>query len=132
MDDLDAQIRSINKQLRALGPEHRHMPLLMTVSGIGFVLSYTIAAEIGDISRFSSPQKLVGYTGLCPRVNQSAERDRRGPLTKQGRKYLRWAMLEATIHALRHDAYRERYQRTKRRLGQQRGAKVRRSTSSAA
>jgi transposase len=102
MDDLEAQIQSINKQLRALSPEHRYMPLLMTVPGIGFVLGYTIAAEIGDITRFPSAQKLVGYTGLCPRVNQSGDRDRRGPLTKQGPKYLRWAMLEATMHALRH------------------------------
>ena len=124
MDDLEAQIQAINKQLRALGPEHRYMPLLMTVPGIGWVLSYTIAAEIGDINRFASPKKLCGYTGLCPRVNQSGDRDRRGPLTKQGPKYLRWAMLEATMHALRHPAYRERYQRTKRRLGRQRGAKV--------
>ena len=45
-------------------------------------------------------------------------------MTKQGPKYLRWAMLEATMHALRHPAYAERYQRTKRRLGRQRGAKV--------
>jgi transposase len=124
MDDRDEQIQSINKQLRALSPEHRYMPLLMTVPGIGFVLSYTIAAEIGDITRFPAPNKLVGYTGLCPRVNQSGDRDRRGALTKQGPKYLRWAMLEATMHALRHDAYRERYQRNKRRLGKQRGAKV--------
>jgi transposase len=122
--DLEAQIETINKQLRSLGPEHRYMPLLMTVPGIGFVLSYTIAAEIGDIARFASPKKLCGYTGLCPRVNQSGDRDRRGPLTKQGPKYLRWAMLEATMHALRHPAYRERYQRNKRRLGRQRGAKV--------
>jgi hypothetical protein len=105
MDDLEAQIGQINKQLRALSPEHRYMPLLMTVPGIGFVLAYTIAAKIGDITRFSSAQKLVGYTGLCPRVNQSGDRDRRGPLTKQGPKYLRWAMLKATMHALRHDAY---------------------------
>jgi hypothetical protein len=95
------------------------------------VLSYTIAAEIGDITRFPAPNKLVGYSGLCPRVNQSADRDRRGPLTKQEPKYLRWAILEATMHALRHDAYRERYQRNKRRLGKQRGAKVARSTSPA-
>ena len=81
------------------------MPLLMTVPGIGWVLSYTIAAEIGDIARFASPKKLCGYTGLCPSVNQSGDRDRRGPLTKQGPKYLRWAMLEATMHALRHPAY---------------------------
>jgi transposase len=72
MDDLEAQIQTINKQLRALGPDHRYMPLLMTVPGIGWVLSYTIAAEIGDIGRFASPKKLCGYTGLCPRVNQPA------------------------------------------------------------
>jgi transposase len=57
-------------------------------------------------------------------VNQSGEKDRRGPLTKQGPRYLRWAMLEATMHALRHPAYADRYQATKRRLGKQRGAKV--------
>jgi transposase len=42
------------------------VPLLMTVPGIGWVLAYTIASEIGDISRFPSPKKLTGYTGLCP------------------------------------------------------------------
>ena len=57
-------------------------------------------------------------------MNQSGEKDRRGPLTKRGPKYLRWAMLEATMHALRHPAYAERYQRNKKRLGKQRGAKV--------
>ena len=66
---------------------------------------FTLAAEIGDVSRFPSATKLCAYTGLCPRVLQSGERDRRGPLTKQGPKYLRWAMLEATMHALRHPAY---------------------------
>jgi transposase len=54
MDDLEAQIGQINKQLRALSPEHRYMPLLMTVPGIGFVLAYTIAAKIGDITRFQA------------------------------------------------------------------------------
>ena len=96
----------------------------MSVPGIRWVLAFTIAAEIGDIERFSSPEKLTGYTGLCPRVNQSGEKDRRGPLTKHGPTYLRWALLEATMHALRHPAYAARYQRTKRRLGKQRGAKV--------
>jgi transposase len=88
------------------------------------VLAFTIASEIGDIARFANANKLVGYTGLCPRVRQSGESDRRGPLSKQGPRYLRWAMLEATMHALRHSAYRDRYQHTKRRLGRQRGAKV--------
>jgi transposase len=98
--------------------------LLVTVPGVGRVLAFTIAAEIGEIERFPTPQKFVGYTGLCPRGVQSGERDRRGPISKHGPTYLRWALIEATMHALRHPAYAERYQRTKKRLGKQRGAKV--------
>jgi transposase len=124
IDDLERQIAEINRRLKEGHAEHPYVPLLLTVPGIGWVLAFTIAGEIGDIERFPSPEKLTGYTGLCPRVNQSGEKDRRGPLTKHGPTYLRWALLEATMHALRHPAYAERYERTKRRLGKQRGAKV--------
>ena len=88
------------------------------------MVSLTVACEIGEISRFASPVKLTGYTGLCPRVSQSGDMDRRGPLSKHGPKYLRWGMMEAAMHAAAHPLSRERYQRTKRRLGRQRGAKV--------
>ena len=124
IDDLERQIDEINRRLRAERADHPYVPLLLSVPGVGWVLAFTIAAEIGEIERFSSPEKFVGYTGLCPKVRQSGESDRRGPLTKHGPRYLRWALLEATMHALRHPAYSERYQRNKRRLGKQRGAKV--------
>jgi transposase len=124
IDQLDREITACETELRRLGAEHRYVPLLLTVPGIGWVLAYTIAAEIGDIDRFASPSKLAGYTGLCPRVYQSGESDRRGPLAKQGPKYLRWALVEAAVHAGTHPLYRERYQRTKARLGKQRGARV--------
>ena len=124
IDDLERQIEAVNRKLREGHADHPYIPLLMSVPGIRWVLAFTIAAEIGEIERFSSPEKLAGYTGLCPRVDQSGDKDRRGPLTKHGPTYLRWALLEATMHALRHPAYSERYQRTKRRLGKQRGAKV--------
>jgi transposase len=97
---------------------------LLTVPGIGWVLAYTIAAEIGDISRFASPRKLAGYTGLCPRVYQSGERDLRGPLAKQGPKSLRWALVEAATHACTAAVYHDRYQQTKARIGKQHGTKV--------
>ena len=61
---------------------------------------------------------------LCPRVYQSGERDLRGPLSKQGPRYLRWALVEAATHACTHPVYRDRYQQTKTRIGKQRGAKV--------
>jgi len=107
-----------------LGATHPYVELLTTAPGIGWVLGYTIASEIGDISRFSSPKKLVGYTGLCPRVYQSGGKDHRGPISKNGPKYLRWALIEAAVHAARHPHYAEHYQRTATRLGRQRGKKV--------
>jgi transposase len=75
-------------------------------------------------STATPPAKLAGHTGLCPRVYQSGGSDRRGPLAKNGPKYLRWALIEAATRASRHPAYQERYQRTKTRLGKQRGPKV--------
>ncbi|MBA3264584.1 MAG: IS110 family transposase, partial [Thermoleophilaceae bacterium] len=100
IDDLEGQIAEINRKLREGHADHPCIPLLMSAPGIGWVLAFTISAEIGAIERFPSPEKLAGYTGLCPRVNQSGDKDRRGPLTKHGPTYLRWALLEATMHAL--------------------------------
>ena len=62
IDELDQQIGDCERDLQRLGAEHRYVPLLVTVPGIGWVLAYTIAAEIGDISRFATPTKLTGYT----------------------------------------------------------------------
>ena len=77
IDELDREIDHCQRELRRLGADHRYVPLLCTVPGVGWVLAYTIAAEIGDIGRFPSPRKLAGYSGLCPRVYQSGESDRR-------------------------------------------------------
>jgi transposase len=124
IDELDAQVSDCERELRRLGADHPYVPLLVTAPGIAWVLGSTIAAEIGDITRFASPKKLCGYTGLCPSVYQSGSRDQRGRLAKNGPKYLRWALIEATTHAARHPCYRDRYQATKQRLGRQRGPKV--------
>ena len=124
IEDLDVQITDCERELRVLGADHEYVPLLMSAPGIAWVLGYTIAAEIGDINRFASPTKLCGYTGLRPRVNQSGEHDHRGSITKNGPKYLRWALIEAAVHAVCSPVYRERYKRTATRLGRQRGKKV--------
>jgi transposase len=124
IEQLDLEVAAIEKELRQLGADHRYVPLLRTVPGIGWVLGYTIAAELGDISRFATPKKLTGYTGLCPRVHQSGNTDRRGHLSHAGPRYLRWALVEAAVHACHRDPFRDRYEHTKRRLGRQRGAKA--------
>jgi transposase len=124
VDQLDREIEACAADLRAMGADHPYVPLLRTAPGVGWVLAYTIAAEIGDIARFAGPKQLVGYSGLCPIVRQSGGRDDRGPLARNGPKYLRWALIEASVHAARHPAYRRRYERTRQRLGRQRGPKV--------
>ena len=124
IDLLDERITACEEELRRLGADHRYIPLLMSCPGIGWVLAFTIASEIGDIARFASPRKLVGYTGLCPRVEQSGERDRRGPLRKNGPDHLRWALVEAAHSAARHPCYRPVRERFLARHGRKRGTKL--------
>jgi transposase len=128
IDDLDRQIKECERELRRLGAEHPYVSLLTTIPGVAWVLGYTIASEIGDISRFATPTKLCGYTGLCPRVYQSGGVDRRGPLAKNGPRYLRWALIEAAQQAARSPYYQPLYEHTKTRLGRNRGSKIARIT----
>jgi len=124
IDELERETDTVERQLRQLGAEHRYVPLLTTIPGVAWVLGYTIAAEIGDIHRFPSPRKLTGYTGLCPKVEQSGQRDRRGPLTKHGPRYLRWALVEAAVHAGTRGPYRDLYQRKRAQHPGTRGSKI--------
>jgi hypothetical protein len=56
--------------------------LLVTIPGVGDLLGLTIAVCVGDSGRFASAKKLVGYSGLTPRIAQSGERSRTGKLSK--------------------------------------------------
>jgi transposase len=73
IDDPEARIMAIAKELRRSGADHRYIPILMTAPGLRWITSFTVACEIGDISRFSSPVKLTGYTG-CARASNSPAR----------------------------------------------------------
>ena len=77
------------------------MQLLRTIPGVGELLGLTIASEVSDVARFQSAGKLVGYAGLSPRIKQSGESSRTGPLSKAGSRTLRWAAVEAAQHAWR-------------------------------
>jgi transposase len=124
IDILDEQIGACERELRALGADHPYVPLLLTCPGIGWVLASTIASEIGDVARFPTPVKLVGYSGLTPKVEQSGESDRRGPLRKNGPNHLRWALVEAAHSASRHPLYRPILERNRARHGHKRGTKI--------
>ncbi len=78
--------------------------LLESIPGIGVVISCTLLAEIGDISRFPTGKSLIAFAGLDPRVRQSgASLNRNTHLTKRGSPYLRRAIYMAAASAERHD-----------------------------
>jgi len=88
VDDFEAEV----EQAAAVHPMAQR---LRTVPGVGPFLSLALAVEIGDVRRFPSPANLRGYSGLTPAVYQSGDKDARGPLTKRGNKWLRYAAVLA-------------------------------------
>ncbi|MDX6686782.1 MAG: hypothetical protein QOF86_2910 [Baekduia sp.] len=101
IDLLDARIGPLDQELGPLARADQRVVLLDTIPGVGELLGLTIASEIGDVARFSSPRKLIGYAGLAPKINQSGDRSRTGALSKAGSRTLRWAAVEAAQHAWR-------------------------------
>jgi transposase len=73
---------------------------LTTLTGVGPILALTLRAEIGTITRFPTWPQLASYAGLVPRVASSAGVTRRGAITREGSPWLRWALVEAAIHAM--------------------------------
>jgi transposase len=69
--------------------------------GIGPVLALTIRAEVGDVTRFRRGSALASYAGLVPLVDASADRYWTGRITREGSPWLRWALVEAAMHAVR-------------------------------
>jgi transposase len=117
------QIAKLSVELKRQGADHRYIPLLVTCPGVGWINGYTIASEIGDINRFPSPAKLCLHRPLPARL----------PIRQLGpaRPDLEERFALSALGAVRGGAarlqppvYRERYQRTKKRLGKQRGPKV--------
>lgn len=73
---------------------------IKTVPGVGSVTAATILGEIGDISRFDNPAKLVAYAGLDSSVSQSGEYESTsGTLSKRGSPYLRKALFHVALRA---------------------------------
>jgi transposase len=99
---LDGEIEAVERLIAAEALNSAEIRRLMTVPGVNVICAATFLAAIGDIRRFDSPRKLVGYLGLDPRVSQSGS----GPAThwrisKQGSMSARHALVEASWSAVR-------------------------------
>lgn len=102
--DVRAEIATIDRDVHRLAQDDPIARQLQQIPGIGPVLALLVRAEIGEIHRFPTPGHLASYAGLVPRVEASAGRYHYGRITRRGSPWLRWALVEAAMHATgRHD-----------------------------
>jgi len=97
-------IAEVDRELGRLSTSERwgdQSVYLMQNPGVGIVVTMTILSAVGDIRRFESPKKLVGYAGLGAGVHDSGQKHQDKGITKYGRKELRWALVEASWQAVR-------------------------------
>ena len=95
LDMVVSQIQRIEKRMKKVFSKTEMVKVLMSLPGIGFILAVAIANEIGDISRFATPQRLASYAGTVPRVHSSGGHTRYGKLRNDVNHYLKWAYSEA-------------------------------------
>lgn len=95
LDMVEGQIVRIEKRMKKVFSKTEMVKRLMSLAGIGFILAVAIANEIGDISRFATPQRFASYAGTVPRVHSSGGITRYGKLRNDVNHYLKWAYSEA-------------------------------------
>ena len=121
VDFLDAEVAALDRAIAREALQSREVLRLMTVPGVSVITASTFIAAIGDIDRFHSARKLVGYLGLDPRVRQSGlSPARHGRISKQGSAPVRHVLVEAAwITARAPGPLRAFHERVRARRGAQ-------------
>ena len=109
---LDSQIEKVEAEMTEI-MKFNDSPI-MTIPGIGYINGGMILGEIGDIHRFSSPNKLLAYAGLDPSVYQSGNfQAKKTRMSKRGSKVLRYALVNAAHNVVKNNATFKAYYDTK-------------------
>lgn len=114
--ELDTEIDEIEQEIKRIMDE-LHSPIL-TIPGISYRMGAMILAEIGDFSRFDSPDKILAYAGLSPSTYQSGQLESsHSHMEKRGSRYLRYALFNAAKFVCRWDPVFAAYLAKKRAEG---------------
>jgi transposase len=113
-----ARVERLTGQIRELLPQWRRAPFVtayQALRGVSLLVAATVAAEVGDLNRFTNPKELMAYLGLVPSEHSSGATVRRGQITKTGNGHARRVLVEAAW------AYRLRARVTRPLLQRQEG-----------
>ncbi|WP_167392324.1 IS110 family transposase [Mesorhizobium sophorae] len=96
LDRLGDDLRVLDREIAESALDDAVIKRLLTITGVNLAVAGGLVAAVGDIGRFSSPQKLVSYFGLNPRVRQSGlGAAHHGRISKVGRSHARAMLVEA-------------------------------------
>jgi transposase len=117
---IEKQISRIGKEVAKMShqkPWAESMTYLMQLPGFGVITAMTVLAAIGEVQRFDSARHLASYSGLTPGLEQSGTKYNEKGITKEGRKELRWAMVEVAQRAVKSDPlWKHRFQEMQKRM----------------
>ena len=91
----DREIHMLEGEIHRQLSGHPGYQAIQAIPGVGQTIGAIMVAEIGDVSRFRDPQALCSWAGLTPKHHESDTKVRRGRITKQGSRLVRWAAIEA-------------------------------------
>ena len=116
IQELDAEISEIESEIKSI-MDKINSPIL-SIPGISYRMGAMIIAEIGDFSRFDSPDKILAYAGLSPSTYQSGQlQSSHSKMEKRGSRYLRYALFNATKFVCNWDSTFGEYLAKKRAEG---------------
>ena len=108
---IEKQIQRISREVTKMchqKPWAESMTYLMQLPGFGVITGMTVLAAIGEVQRFESAKRLASYSGLTGGLDQSGTHLVQKGITKEGRKELRWALVEAAQRAVKSDPHWKR------------------------
>jgi len=102
LDQLEAELASLQKHLAELTYPCEEVRLLMSIPGIGPAAAQALWAALGDWRRFRDGDHAASYLGLVPSTRQSAHSCHHGSITKAGNPHARWLLTQAAQHLALH------------------------------
>ena len=116
IQELTSEIDEIENEIKIIMDEI-NSPIL-SIPGINYRMGAMIIAEIGDFSRFDSPDKILAYAGFSPSTYQSGQLDGAySHMEKRGSRYLRYALYNAAKYVCHWDSTFAEYLAKKRAEG---------------
>ena len=122
LEQYDFEIQKLEERIEEIAIKNNEAKLLMTIYGIASIRALEIVAEIGDIKRFASYEKLCSYAGLTPSIKQSGNKISFGRLVKQSNKSLKYIFVETSWTLIRpkeNNRFRDFYLKLSKKKGKQ-------------